>query len=291
MKAPRRRRALRTCAAAAAALALAGAAGSALEAAFDENVISACRNKSTGVLRVPSPGASCKGDEQPLAWNVRGVAGPVGPTGPAGPASVSAVAGSPCTTAAGSWGTILVRTAADGVVSFLCRAATYPDAPPELVLNEIDYDQVGPDTGGFVELFNGGRGTADLGGIALVLVDGEDGQAYETIPLSGAILAGEFGVVPVDADNGSPDGVALLDTVDGRLIDAISYEGSIDQASIGGRTYSLVEGTALPGSVADSDTVTGSLARLPNGSDTDDAASDWQFTTLVTPGNPNYPSG
>jgi hypothetical protein len=291
MKAPGGRRALRNCAAAAAALALAGAAGAALEAALDENVISACRNKSTGVLRVPSPGASCKGDEQPLAWNVRGVAGPVGPTGPAGPASLSALAGSPCTTAAGSWGTIAVRTAADGVVSFLCRAATYPDAPPELVLNEIDYDQVGAGSGGFVELLNVGRGTADLGGLALVLVDGETSQEYDTIPLSGTVLAEQFHVVPVDADDGSPDGVALVDTFDGRLIDALSYEGRIDQALIGGLAYSLVEGTALPASVADSDTVSGSLARIPNGSDTDDAASDWQFTTLVTPGNPNYPSG
>jgi large repetitive protein len=109
--------------------------------------------------------------------------------------------------------------------------------------------------------------------------------------LSGAVLAGEFHVVPVDAGNGSPDGVALLDTVDGRLIDALSYEGRIDQALIGGTAYSLVEGTALPADVSESATVTGSLARVPNGADTDDAASDWQFTTLVTPGNPNYPSG
>jgi large repetitive protein len=36
--------------------------------------------------------------------------------------------------------------------------------------------------------------------------------------------------------------------------------------------------------VADSNTVTGSLARIPNGSDTDDAAADWAFTTTVTPG-------
>lgn len=271
---------------------VAGAAGAALRETFADDVISACRNKSTGVLRVPSSGTSCRGDEAALQWNVRGIAGPMGPAGPAGPASVSALAGSPCTTAAGSWGTILVRTAADGVVSFLCRAATYPDAPPELVLNEIDYDQVGPDSGGFVELFNGGRGTADLGGLALVLVDGESGgREYQTIPLGGAVLAGDFSVVPVDPGNGSPDGVALLDTVEGRLIDALSYEGRIDQAVIGGVTYSLVEGAALPASVADSDTVTGSLARIPNGSDMDDAATDWQFTTLVTPGNPNYSSG
>jgi hypothetical protein len=33
--------------------------------------------------------------------------------------------------------------------------------------------------------------------------------------------------------------------------------------------------------------VTGSLARLPNGSDTGDAATDWAFTTTVTPGREN----
>ncbi len=283
---------LRTAALAVLVLALAaGAAGAALRAALADDVISACRNKSTGVLRVPAPGSSCKGDETPLQWNVRGVAGPMGPTGPAGPASVAALAGSPCTTAAGSWGTILVRTATDGVVSFVCRAAADPDAPPQLVLNEIDYDQPGPDSGGFVELFNAGRGTADLGGLALVLVDGETGREYDTIPLAGTVLAEQFHVVPVDADDGAPDGVALVDTVTGTLLDALSYEGRIDQAVIGGVTYSLVEGTPLPATVADSDTVTGSLARIPDGADTDDAASDWEFTTTVTPGNPNFPSG
>lgn len=283
---------LRTAALALLVLALAaGAAGAALRAALADDVISACRNKSTGVLRVPAPGSSCKGDETPLQWNVRGVAGPMGPTGPAGPASVAALAGSPCTTAAGSWGTILVRTATDGVVSFVCRAAADPDAPPQLVLNEIDYDQPGPDSGGFVELFNAGRGTADLGGLALVLVDGETGREYDTIPLAGTVLAEQFHVVPVDADDGAPDAVALVDTVTGTLLDALSYEGRIDQAVIGGVTYSLVEGTPLPATVADSDTVTGSLARIPDGADTDDAASDWEFTTTVTPGNPNFPSG
>lgn len=270
---------------------VAGAAGAALRAALADDVINACRNKNSGALRVPAPGASCKGDETPLQWNVRGAAGPMGPAGPAGPASVSALEGSPCTTAAGSWGTILVRTAVDGLVSFTCRAETYPDAPPDLVLNEIDYDQPGSDPAGFVELFNAGRGTADLGGLALVLVDGETGQEYDTIPLAGTVLAEQFHVVPVDADDGAPDGVALVDTVTGTLIDALSYEGRIDEALIGGSVYSLVEGTPLPASVADSDVVVGSLARIPDGSDTDDAASDWEFTTMVTPGNPNFPSG
>lgn len=270
------------------ALALAGAAGAGLRAALADEVINACRSKSTGVLRVPAPGYGCKTDETTLQWNVRGPAGPAGPTGPAGPASVTALAGSACTTAAGSWGTIALRTAADGTVTFVCRAATYEDAPPQLLLNEVDYDQPGADSAGFVELFNAGRGTADLGGLALVLVDGATGAAYQTIPLAGVVLAGEFHVVAVDADNGSPDGVALVDTFDRRLLDALSYEGAIHGALIGGVAHDLVEGTVLRPSVADSDLVAGSLSRLPNGTDTDDADADWGFTRLVTPGNPNF---
>jgi hypothetical protein len=180
-----------------------------------------------------------------------------------------------------------VRTDAGGAVTLSCRAQVDPDAAPGLIVNEIDYDQVGPDTTGFVELYNAGRGTADLGGLALVLVDGETAAEYDTIPLSGTVLAGAFRVVPIDADNGSPDGVALFDTVAGVVLDALSYEGAIERALIGSSVYSLVEGAALPAAVADSDAVSGSLSRLPSGSDTNDAATDWAFTRRPTPGDMN----
>ena len=317
MKTPARRRALRVSAGVAAALTLAGAAGAALETVLDDSVISACRNKSTGVLRVPATGYGCKGDETPLQWNVQGVPGPAGPTGPAGPSgapgatgpvgptgprgatgatgpqgppgpvSVSALDGTGCTTAAGVWGTLRVHTADSGAVSFSCRAAQDPSALPHVVVNEVDYDQVGTDTGGFVELFNAGRGTADLGGLALVLVDGATGAEYQRVPLSGALLAEEFLTVAIDAQNGSPDGVALYDTVEDVVLDALSYEGPIEWATIGGSVFNLVDGTVLPAAVADSNTVSGSLARLPNGADTGDDATDWAFTTFATPGNPN----
>jgi hypothetical protein len=317
MKAHRRRRAARAGAAAAALLVLAGAA---LAASLDDGVISACRSKSTGVLRVPAPGSGCTGSETPLQWNVQGVPGapgpvgpagapgPVGATGPAGPAgprgatgatgpqgppgpvSVSALAGTGCTTAGGNWGTISVRTDDLGLVSFVCRAAVDPYAVPRLVLNEVDYDQPGTDSGGFVELFNAGRGTADLSGLALAFVSGDDGSEYKRVPLGGSVLAGAYHVVQVDAQNG-PDGVALVDTVTGALLDALSYEGEIRQAWIGSTLYDLVEGTPLPSTVADSNTVAGSLVRVPDGNDTDDAASDWRFTTTPTPGNPNLATG
>lgn len=184
-----------------------------------------------------------------------------------------------------------VLTDANGNVTFNCRAQVDPEAVPEVVLNEIDYDQPGADAGGFVELYNAGRGTADLQGLALVFINGADGTEYLRIPLNGSILANDFRVVPVDAQNGFPDGVALFDTIEGELLDALSYEGPIERAFIGSFAYSLVEGTALPDSVADSDTRAGSLAREPNGTDTNDAASDWVFTTTVTEGGPNFASG
>lgn len=284
MSADRRVRLLRAAAVGTAAVGLAaGAAGGALDAALADEVVNACRTKTSGALRVP-PNGVCRSDEVPLQWNVRG---PIGPQGPIGPASVDALRGSTCTTAAGVLGTLAVQTAAAGAVTFSCRAQVDPEAPPRPILNEIDYDQPGADTGGFVELYNAGRGTADLSGVAVVLVDGGTNAEYETIPLSGVLLPGEFQVVRVDPDDGAPDGVALFDTVSGRVLDALSYEGAIRDAAIGAGRYDLVEGTALPAAVADSDTVAGSLSRLPSGSDSGDAATDWAFTRRPTPGDVN----
>jgi hypothetical protein len=73
------------------------------------------------------------------------------------------------------------------------------------------------------------------------------------------------------------------------VLDALSYEGSIIAAIITGivRTFSLVEGT--PTSAVDSNSITGSLARIPNGTDTNNAQTDWRFTTTPTPGGANVP--
>ena len=87
--------------------------------------------------------------------------------------------------------------------------------------------------------------------------------------------------------NGAPEGVALFDTVEGRLIDALSYEGSITAAQFDGvvGTFDLVEGS--PAEAMDSGSVAGSLARIPNGGDSDDANADWAFVDTPTPGASN----
>jgi hypothetical protein len=198
-------------------------------------------------------------------------------------------AGSPCTTASGLPGTTVVWTDSNGVVRSWCQYAPPSEALPVLVLNEIDYDQVGTDAGGFVELYNAGLSPADLEGLALVFVNGADGNEYLRKPLRGSLAAGAYLVVPVNPQNGAPDGVALYNTRYESVIDALSYEGAIERAFIGPFAHTLVEGNALPPSVADSNSVTGSLSRMPNGSDTGDSATDWAFTTTVTPGAPNVP--
>ncbi len=300
------RRRSRAALGAATILALAAGVTAAARATGDATVISACR-ATTGTLRVPADGA-CKSSETPLQWNVQGPAGatgpqggigPVGPQGVAGPAgpagpqgatgrfeAVTQLAGTSCLTSAGASGAVALTTAADDTIVLRCRSSA-PVPVRHVILNEVDYDQVGVDAGGFVELVNRGIAKADLTGLAVVLVDGSDGREYARIPLNGTLAAGGYLSLPVDAQNGSPDGIALYDTIRHELLDALSYEGAITAALIDSLPFSLVEGNPLPASVADSNTVTGSLARLPDATDYDDAATDWAFTTTPTPGAEN----
>ena len=148
------------------------------------------------------------------------------------------------------------------------------------MINEVDYDQVGADENGFVEIHNTGGAAAELSNVDLVAVNGGDGSEYDRVALTGSLVPGGYLAVAIELQNGARDGLALLDG--STLVDALSYEGAITAATIGGQTYNLVEGTALAATVEDSNTVSGSLIRNPNGKDTNDASSDWAFTTTVT---------
>lgn len=195
-----------------------------------------------------------------------------------------------------------------------CPASSNPGAtpcPPGLIINEVDYDQPGIDTNEFVEILNTSGTARNLFGQSLVLVNGANNLPYLTVDLgpAGTLASGQYllvqnGTLPVpggvlsinfasansNVQNGAPDGIALVDTTTNTLVDALSYEGSITMAAIPGLgTVSLVEGTALAPTTEDVDPTSGSLSRLPNGSDTNDAATDWNFTTTPTPGTANVP--
>jgi hypothetical protein len=231
-----------------------------------------------------------------------GGAGPPGPPGPPGPKgdpgapleSIGELSGLLCTKHDGTDGETMVDVADDNTITITCVADEEPPPPPtgsaKLVINEVDYDQVGADHDGFVELYNGGDAAADLTGLVLVPVNGGDSSEYSRKALEGSLAAGAYQVVDVELQNGAPDGLAVVDLTGHTLIDALSYEGAITAATIDGTTYDLVEGTVLADTVADSNTVDGSLIRNPNGTDTNDAAADWAFTTAVTPGAANVRS-
>src|SRR6266850_1674191 len=186
--------------------------------------------------------------------------------------------------------------------------AARPTSPGELVINEVDYDTVGAaEDMEFIEIFNPSAAAVDLSTLALVLVNGQNSLEYRRANLSDAgpvlvpgafLVIGSAGVLAAlppgtlaiqipnnTVQNGAPDGIALFDIRTNTLIDALSYEGSIMAATINGApgTYSLVEGTALSVTVADSNASAASLIRSPNGNDTNNASTDWSLTTTPTP--------
>jgi hypothetical protein len=148
-----------------------------------------------------------------------------------------------------------------------------------------------------------------LAGKQVILVNGNNGDVYDTIDLGTGMLAGNSYLVIAGAtvsvtspatkldpgwttdrvQNGAPDGIALIDNVAHTLIDALSYEGAMTMVDLPGfaAPVSLVEGTMLPVLTADSNTAEGSLCRSPNGQDTDDAAADWRVCAQPSAGLPN----
>jgi hypothetical protein len=277
----------------AAGVALAASSGGASETIF------ACKHPSGGWLRQVSEAAQCRRRETAVSWNIAGAKGDPGVPGAPGPngdkgdpgtaiSGLNTLEGVPCVADDSAAGEIKVTIGANGDVTLTCEAA--PEGPPppppppggnaKLVINEVDYDQVGADGNGFVEIHNTGGAAADLSNVDLVAVNGGDGSEYDRVALTGSLTADGYLAVAIELQNGAPDGLALLEGT--ALVDALSYEGAITAATIGGQTYNLVEGTALAATVEDSNTVAGSLIRNPNGKDTNDAAYDWAFTTTVT---------
>jgi imidazolonepropionase-like amidohydrolase len=175
-----------------------------------------------------------------------------------------------------------------------------------LVINEVDYDQIGTDTNEFLEIFNPNAGAVDLTNLAVVFINGANNTEYLRVPLNGMLAPGGYLVlasatVVVDMaatvilfkaasnniQNGDPDGVALVDLNQMTVIDALCYGGAMTMANINGfpKPVNLVEGMATK--LKDSNTVVQSLIRFPNGSDTDNASVDWAITATPTPGAAN----
>jgi len=181
-----------------------------------------------------------------------------------------------------------------------------------LILNEVDYDNIGEDIAEFVEIYNNTGGPVDLANIRLVLVNGGTNTTYLNLSLAagGTLMQGQYLVVgpaalmaPPEAvkvnfvavkdsvQNGSPDGIALVDLTSMTVLDALSYEGPMTATTVTGvpGMTNLVEGMALNANVQDSNDQVRSLIRFPNGNDKNNAATDWIVSKTPTPGLPNKP--
>ncbi len=160
-----------------------------------------------------------------------------------------------------------------------------------IFVNEIHYDNRGTDTGEGIEL--AGPAGTDLSGWSLVLYNGANGSQYNKMDLGGVIPDEQngigtvaFGNLPTNAlQNGSPDGVALVDPGD-NVVQFLSYEGN----------FTAVDGPAAGmtstdiGVAEDARTSTGFSMQLV-GTGRESADFDWAPSYPDTFGSLNNPAG
>ena len=112
------------------------------------------------------------------------------------------------------------------ILAFL---ASPPTVAAQLFINELHYDNAGSDRNEGVEI--AGPAGLDLGAYDLVLYNGANGAPYATVPLSGLLpneSATGFGAAffaVAGLQNGSPDGLALVDRSTAAVQQFLSYEG------------------------------------------------------------------
>ncbi len=179
----------------------------------------------------------------------------------------------------------LLLTGAAVFVAASCAAAA-------VVLNEVLYDPSGADAGReFVELFNAGPTAVCLAGYRIETANGADDQPVwstrwtgapgDTIGPGGLFLVADAGwtgppsaaaTAALTLQNG-PDALRLARP--GAADDRLGY-GELAAPGFG-------EGAPHPGAGAGQ-----SLARRPDGRDTDDNAADWVGLDPPTPGAPNF---
>ncbi len=161
----------------------------------------------------------------------------------------------------------------------------------QVVINEVDYDLVGSDSGEFIELYNSGLTEVSLSGLCLEFYNGGTMTVYSTFTFPAIMLAADDYYVICGQDinchcdtvigqdsyiQNGPDGI-ILRNCGGSIIDQICYEGAI----------SSCEGSPAPGD--DGVSSLASISRFPNGADTDDNSADFVHA-CYSPGSANVSS-
>ncbi|MCK6572393.1 hypothetical protein L6V77_14985 [Myxococcota bacterium] len=159
-----------------------------------------------------------------------------------------------------------------------------------LVINEVDVDQPGADDAEFVEIHNPTDRPAPLVALSLQLVNGATGAVYErhaldvlgeTLPPGGYLVVAAPELVaelPADVPAIALGGSILNDAGHAvRLVDELALPAVVlDAVAFGSDPGALAEGA--PTRVRDTGADAAlSVARCPNGVDTDDNAADFAF--------------
>jgi hypothetical protein len=223
----------------------------------------------------------------PGATGPAGAAGPQGPKGDAGTlASFDALAGLPCTVA-GNAGTIALTWDANGHAILTCVVPTSGDPPPSTAtirINELSTGATGSAANEFVELVNAGTTTADLSGWKLVYrsASGTSDTTLVTFAAGTTLAPGAFLLAGGSAYAGGPAADASfapgLASTGGSVGIRDASAALVDGAAWGTGTGPLLEGAAAAAPAAGS-----SLARHPDGHDTNDNAADFSVATTPTP--------
>lgn len=224
-----------------------------------------------------------------------GPAGAVGATGPQGPpgaglASLESLNGLPCH-AGGQNGTVSLAYDTSGHASLTCTVGGGGGGgggSPTLVINEFSTGVTGAATNEFVELFNAGTSSLDVGGFKVVYrsASGTSDSTLATIPAGTQLAAGAFYLLAGSGYTGSTaadqsfglspaatGGSLAVRDASGALLDAVAY-GTAANGLGEGQPTTAPPTTAAPGS---------SAIRLPDGHDTADNAADFRATATPTP--------
>lgn len=153
-------------------------------------------------------------------------------------------------------------------------------------INEIHYENLGPDVGEFVEI--AGAAGLSLFGYDIVGYNGNGGTQYATLPLAGVIpdqggCMGTLSFLFANMQNGGtfPDGLALVDPM-GQVVEFLSYEG----------TFTATNGPAVGLQsvnigVQESSTAAAGLSLQLAGAGMSAGDFSWQAPQAETPGAPN----
>lgn len=134
---------------------------------------------------------------------------------------------------ANTFGTCTTEVAAGAPTPTPTPTPTATPVPSAISISELHYDNAGGDVDEAVEI-TGAAGTS-LDGWQLALYNGSNNSVYNTVTLSGELVAaqgcsaGTLVQAISGIQNGSPDAIALLDA-SGSVVEFISYEGSLTAA-------------------------------------------------------------